>query len=296
MKKLFILLIVPLLFTTQMSSQTTLPYFQNFETGVFPPTDWGIAHGGSGITDWELSPIGVAANSSNYSILFNNMGAAVTFYVIRCAPLDLRNTIEPVVSFDIAYARYDSNNSDTLSFWFTTNTNGTTGWTRVFDQTTSQNVSYSGTVLDTAPPQTTFFTPTNAQWETKIVDLSGYIGQEYIRFAFESVPNSGDSNVIYIDNVHFYDSSPLALANEEESKFRLYPNPSTGKIQMNTSIQNLKKNNFKIITILGKSLNNFTVNKNTSGYQLNLDSFKKGIYFITISTTDHSETKKIIIQ
>lgn len=299
MKTLYFALFCSIVFNHQGIGQTTLPNFQDFEGGVFPPTNWQVFHGNgnTGSTDWELSPNGVGANTSSYSILFNNIGVASTFYVIRCEPLNLLNAIAPILSFDVAYARFDNSHTDNLSLWYTTNVNGVEGWTRVSDATTLSDVTYSGSGLDTAPNQTTYFTPTSSQWETKIVDLANYSGETFIRFAFESTPNNDNgSNVIYIDNVHFYDTSPLALSNEIKTKFKLYPNPSNGKIQINTAIKNLNIDNFKITNVLGKVQNEFNVYQNISGYQLNLDHLKKGIYFLSVFSSNYIETKKIIIQ
>jgi len=47
---------------------------------------------------------------------------------------------------------------------------------------------------------------------TKTVDLSNYTGNSYIRFAFETTQDSNNlSNVVYIDNIHFYDASILSV-------------------------------------------------------------------------------------
>lgn len=294
MKKLYIFLILLLLFTTQINSQTTLPYFQDFETGIFLPTDWELfSRPNTATADWELSPMGVGASNSSYSVMFNNANSPGEYFVLRSVALDLSDAIAPIVSFDVAYARYDSNNSDILSFWFNTNVNSSLGWNEVVDATTMLNVSYTRDELDTALPQTTYFTPANNQWENKTIDLSEYAGVGYIRFAFESVPDNDGGNVIYIDNVHFYESSPLTITNQQKTKFVVSPNPTNGVIQINTSIRNLSNTDFRIFNTLGQLQNNGGVYQNNAGYQLNLNHFKKGVYFIAINS---SETKIIIIQ
>jgi len=129
MKKIVVLVLIYLFVSSSLLAQIPLPYFQDFESGVFPPNAWEVFHGSTGNTDWELSPMNVGAESSVYSVLFNNIGVPNTFYVLRCQSLNLTNAIIPVLSFDVAYARYDNSSSDRLSLWYTTNTNGATGWT-----------------------------------------------------------------------------------------------------------------------------------------------------------------------
>jgi hypothetical protein len=303
MKKKYFSTVLMLIFISVFSQNPiqTTPWnyeTEGFEGGTFPPTDWGVAHFSGATTDWEHSTTVGGFQASTSCAFFNNTTATGVVHVLRTPSFDLTTAIEPFLKFDVAYARYDSSNSDQLFVYYTTNTNGTSGWTgNIIAQ-------YSNDDLATAPNQTTPFTPDEASdWETFTIDLSTYVGLPYIRFAFEARPdqaNGTTNNLIYIDNVDFFDESPLAplaVKKEEIINFSVYPNPSEGNITLNTTLENLEKNNLEVRNILGQKFNNFSMTKNSSNsYQLNFDDYKSGMYFITVSSDEKSTTKKLYIK
>lgn len=80
--------------------------------------------------------------------------------------------------------------------------------------------------------------------------------------------------------------SPKEISNN----FKLYPNPSNGKIQIEG---NLNINKISITDACGKIV--FTENYNINNVQLNL-GLQSGIYLITIKTLETSETIKFLIE
>jgi len=72
--------------------------------------------------------------------------------------------------------------------------------------------------------------------------------------------------------------------------FQLYPNPTVN--QLTIEINNSFLKNIQITSMSGI----FIYNKEMEGttYQIDLSSFKKGIYYITIRSKDFITTKKII--
>ena len=59
----------------------------------------------------------------------------------------------------------------------------------------------------------------------------------------------------------------------------------------------LNKENFKIRNLLGQEYKNFSISKNSNtSYQLNLENFSSGMYFITVSSDEKSTTKKLYIK
>lgn len=297
MKKLFVSLILISLSCYTLLSQTTnvLPNNQGFE-GSFPPAEWELVRGGGGNKDWEQSPNGVGAMSSSFSALFNNIDASDSWYVLRTIPFNFSSALYPVVTFDVAYARYDNSSTDTLYLFYTINTNGTSGWTRVVDATTGEEVIYIGEDLNTAPNQTDYFTPTNAQWETKYVNLGNYVGVEFIRFAFESIPDLGGPNVIYIDNVYFHEDLALSVETNSTTELSIYPNPSNGTFFINRNINSISKNNIQILNSLGQKYSNFEVYQKENGVEINLDHFSNGIYFLSIQTKNQKVDEMIVIK
>jgi Hydrazine synthase alpha subunit middle domain len=102
--------------------------------------------------------------------------------------VDLSNMDFAKLTFDVAYARYDAVKFDRLKVWAISCTDVQT---LVYDK--------QGSVLATAPDQTTLFTPANAtEWRTETLNLSDYIGKT-VELVFEDV--GGFGNRLFIDNV-----------------------------------------------------------------------------------------------
>src|SRR5690606_31171492 len=70
----------------------------------------------------------------------------------------------------------------------------------------------------------TAFTPTAQQWQTKKIDLSAFKSADEIRFAFEC--NSRNGNMLYIDNVQFYDEAKVGIAGPQLPAPAVYPVPA----------------------------------------------------------------------
>ena len=71
----------------------------------------------------------------------------------------------------------------------------------------------------------------------------------------------------------------------------IYPNPSNGII--NIELDENTDQLIQINDILGKSIYRNNINGNSS---LNLEQLNKGIYFVTISNKENSNTTKLIIE
>jgi hypothetical protein len=275
-----------ILISISMFSQTpttTIPYIQDFEGVTFLPDEWE-AFGDSGAA-WEHSMSIGAYGTSSSSAYFDNFNTTTGFYGMRCIAFDLSTAIIPTLQVDVAYVRYNSSRSDRFGVW--RSFNGTTGWSNI--------ANYSNGTLTTAPDQTTYFTPSNTEWQTITLDLSAFAGLSYVRFAFEN--NCSNGNTLYIDNVNFFDASPLAVKNETIINFSVYPNPSEGNIILSSNLINLDKNNIQIRNLLGQEYSNFSILKESiTTYQLNLENFSSGMYFITVSSDEKSTTKKLYIK
>lgn len=91
--------------------------------------------------------------------------------------------------FDVAYAAYDSINSDTLEIQVSTDCGNS------FETIYSR----SGNKLATCPPQQSYFSPDSTQWRTDTLQLSSYAGSDNVIFRFNNIGHYG--NNIYLDNI-----------------------------------------------------------------------------------------------
>ena len=82
-------------------------------------------------------------------------------------------------------------------------------------------------------------------------------------------------------------SSVRALVNHE---FRLYPNPAVNQITIQSNLNGPFK--MEITSLNGHLIQ--TENMEGPTHQIDLSSFQKGVYFITIRSNDFVRTRKII--
>lgn len=259
----------------QASNVYNLPYTQDFEGGTFIPTDWE-AFGGTN-SSWQRSTTVGGFGTSSACMFFDNFSNPATngnFYGLRCVPLTLAGSVKPTLEFDVAYAQRTGSNSDRLGIWYSLN--GTSGWTNL------QN--YDNAALVSAPSTASSFTPTATQWKKITLDLSQFNTASYIRFAFEN--NSSFGNMVYVDNVHFFDDNSSTPTNDIDkvgSQMKIYPNPSKGSF----ILQPLKAGSIKEVTLytmLGERLTNAQLSFVSGLYTIDLSNSPSGIYFVAIQT------------
>lgn len=97
-----------------------------------------------------------------------------------------------------------------------------------------------------------------------------------------------ENNAILCNSLNFYSKinvTPELLTNvEESSEQTLYPNPTTGLINIEFNSLNTENVNIEIVNELGEVMGNFQkqifIGKNTLNYDIT--SYPKGIYFIRI--------------
>jgi hypothetical protein len=91
-------------------------------------------------------------------------------------------------------------------------------------------------------------------------------------------------------NVEFNDCSGTGIEKYEESGISLYPIPTDDLLTLETEYPDHYSTN--ITTLNGQQI--LAGEMEGSFHQLDLSSFRKGIYFITIKSTDFVSTRKII--
>ena len=176
----------------------TYPMFEGFEAATFPPANFAL-YNPDGDYTFVRTTLAGGFGTSTASMLFDNFNQNEigTVDELRTQVLDFSGQSSILLTFDVAYARYSGGNFDGLEVYYSTDCGNT--WTQIFTKT--------GTTLATAPDQTTFFTPTNAQWRTETVSLSaaGLNNAPSVMLAFRNIPGWG--NALYLDNINLNTSS-----------------------------------------------------------------------------------------
>ena len=105
--------------------------------------------------------------------------------------VDLSGSMEPVLSFKLAYARHSRRYSDTLGVFIST------GCGTLF-----HNIYYRGgeDLSTLGEDLSTPFMPRSQEWRTEMIDLSQYIGQSHLQIAF--VNFNGHGNSLFLDEIY----------------------------------------------------------------------------------------------
>ena len=135
-----------------------------------------------------------------------------TIDVLITPHFDFTNIPNPEMTFDVAYAQYNEMLSDSFLILVATDCS----------PSFNQSIFFKGgDDLSTAPATTDAFVPTTTEWRSETVDLSNFVGQSDVSFAFVNL--SGWGNRIFLDNISIgadcalaIDASPTnALCNSE---------------------------------------------------------------------------------
>ncbi|NBV92145.1 MAG: T9SS C-terminal target domain-containing protein [Flavobacteriia bacterium] len=185
---------------------------EDFET-TFLPNGWSIANQDNGGT-WTLSSsVGGYATSSK-SAKFDNYGidsqGSFDDLIFNINGNQLTN--QPLLTFDVAYARWGGGYSDSLFIGVSTDCGAT-----------YQYVYYDGgATLATAPDNQAEFIPDATQWRTDTVNLSAFAGNPNVQVAFRNKGAFG--NNLYLDNINI--GSNLGIQEVESANIpNIYPNP-----------------------------------------------------------------------
>ncbi len=264
------------------------PLLETFQSGVYPPVGWLIDNG-DGLTTWTLSGTitGAAGTGTNASYMNNfsyNATAQEDGFVTE--NIDLAGTINPIATFDVAYAGYSSTRQDALRIDISTNCGVTffpTGWYK------------QGPALATVANQTTLFTPNNLnQWRNDTLDLSPYAGLE-VKLKFMNI--NGRGNSLFIDNINFKES-PLSISEINGSySVQAFPNPSGGLFNVQVSSAGSMMLQFEITDVKG-SLITRSVNQVAPGNSVipvDLSTYQKGVYFLEVLGETQSKIIKLVV-
>jgi hypothetical protein len=91
-------------------------------------------------------------------------------------------------------------------------------------------------------------------------------------------------------DVEFIDCSTIGIENYSESGLSIYPNPVNGLL----TIESMQSGHHSInITSMNGQLKYSTIMEGRS-FQIDISSFQKGVYFVTVISNGFVSTRKII--
>lgn len=174
------------------------PLNETFEDEADLPTNTGIFS--FNVTgddfEWELTNLASANGEGQQSVLFDNFAGDPTnnpfgtIDALITRHYDLRNQTGTNLKFNVAYAPFSAQLTDTLAILIATDCS------QIFNQLVYLK---GGTALSTAPATQSPFVPTASQWREETINLSAFDGMDDVTIAFLNL--SGWGNRLYLDNI-----------------------------------------------------------------------------------------------
>ena len=270
-------------FVTISNYQTT-PIVEGF-TSTFPPLKWSTFNATSGPSWVKSTSCGGFGLSSESTKMDFYTYASGTINELILPPINLAGVITPTLTFDLAYATY-ANEADKLEVFVSEDCGD--NWTNVYDK--------SGTNLNTAPPTTSPFVPSAAQWRNESVNLFGYSNPSIL---LKFVATSAYGNNLYIDNVNLSQLNPVGVFSTPLSNINIevFPNPTSGDV--NLTVNSINNSNYRInlINSLGQVIfeKNFNFSIGINNIQIETKQYPEGIYNVVLESNNTKTTKKITI-
>jgi hypothetical protein len=85
------------------------------------------------------------------------------------------------------------------------------------------------------------------------------------------------------------------ISENQETNMGIYPNPNTGKFEIQLSNPDYQDATLKIINMLGETVLQKEVTINNVPLQIDISSFVEGIYFVKLQTDKETYLKKVIV-
>ncbi len=263
---------------------TTLPA-QNFSLATFPPANWLQLSPSTGPIFLRSSAGNNGAGSAKIDFWNASNG---TTDVLQLPQLDLTATPNPIMTFDLSHARYQTSN-DGLRVKISTNCGLT--WMTVYNK--------AGATLSTTAAASAAFTPsTAAQWRNDTVNLSNYSSNPNVFVRFEAVSNYG--NNAYVDNVQIISNSTTGIADVAQSiEFEVYPNPAIDRSAVDFVLDSKQDVIITLYNQLGEAVYSRTEAGLGAGeytFEIPTAGFSSGIYMVSVNAGQAASMKKLLVK
>ncbi|MHC1707896.1 MAG: PKD domain-containing protein [Bacteroidales bacterium] len=243
--------------------------YESFE-GEFPPYGWDIVNP-QGDGTWSVSNDAGGFGNTPRSAIFDNFdidshGQSDDLSL----SVDLSGTNTAKLVFDVAYAPYGGQYSDTLEIWVSTDCGQS--FTKIYDK--------GGVELSTAPANNNFFTPSASEWRTDTLELAQYIGNDDVNIAFRNIGHWG--NNIYLDNARVVTlASSVNEVHPQPASVNIYPNPAIAGGQIHLASSTSEDFTLTFYNLQGKEISRLKT-KPGENFMLDPNSFAPGTYFFVV--------------
>lgn len=189
-------------------------FSEDFENGI-PNQAFRLINHENNAVSWYLNDSLSAFGTGNNCMAIQGFYASAGSVDDIEFDINLEFVDTPIVNFDVAYARYANNYTDTLEVLISTDCGAT-----------FQSLYLKGNSdLATAPDANTPFYPSTNQWRTDSVDLSAYTNFDQALLVFRDHQGWGQN--MFLDNIQLngVNLPPTNVYEEIKPKLAIYPNP-----------------------------------------------------------------------
>ena len=252
---------------------------EDFE-GSFPPNNWWVDNADLGQT-WELSGDAGGYGLSNNSMVMRGFDYwpggdedDISF------SYDMSTIDSAILTFDVAYARYAVNYSDSIEILVSTDCGAS--YTSLYYK--------GGSDLATAPDNNQFYIPAANEWRTDTINLQAYFGVSDLIVAFRS--HTGWGNNVYVDNINLTGNN---VANTDEkllTDVNIYPNIfNPGKL-LYLSAPNDQVVDLYLYTSDGKLIRQLSI---SGGTHFDPELCDSGLYYYMVRSATKIKKGKLIV-
>ncbi|MEZ4775826.1 MAG: T9SS type A sorting domain-containing protein [Bacteroidia bacterium] len=265
-----------------------IPYFEGFESGIFPPQNWQMTNSDN-LTTWQPAPIGRSGSGSAFMDNYNYSSFGEADELLSPG-LDLTPFEKVGMSFHLAYARYAENSgfTDTLEVW------GSGDCGKNFKLLWKKY----GNDLSTTAATTSSFVPLSAsQWRQEWVDLTDFTDSTYVVIKFRHITNY--ENNLYIDNINITEIFSLDIDDAlTVGDLVLSPNPASQEVNLSYDARTGGNIQVSLIDLNGRQLlsKTFSASTGTNQFALPLTQLAAGIYFVRLSSENGEIVKKLAVE
>lgn len=244
------------------STAATLPYTEDFENEVFPPSCWSVLS--TNETTWGAN--------NGFAYCNYSMTAQDEKLITNAISFAGHNNITMTFDFKASYTYIHNSDPEeqyNLLIYASTDNGNTFSNTPVYDMRNDQ-----GEFDDWAVTSAT-------------VNLSSFAGQSNVKLMFRYYGTYGAE--LYIDNVYISESTSIADV-ESNNTVSVYPNPANNVINVNAT-SNIS--NVEVYTITGQKVGDFTANN--TNIAINTSNLTNGLYLMQIHTENGIINKKFSV-
>lgn len=275
---------------TNVASYNT-NWVESFETASLPGADWSLFNTGG--TDWTVSSAAAATGSK--SVFIDNMtNAPGNISILESTSFDISSFVTPKLTFKYAYKQKTTSDNDKLQIYSSIDcgTNYISRWSR-----------NSSSLANVTPASTSAFTPTSAQFTTYTVNINGVVGSNNVRFRFIFTADFGGTgsvgNNIFMDDINVFDASLSINLPGEEIDMAIFPNPSSGLININMNLPEKHFIGLNVTDMLGRVVETVPVAEYAAGEATlriaEKGTYPRGMYFVNFELDGKKFTRKVMI-